>query len=336
MTPASIKIQEDVFKLERRARMAIHRDEATNARQLLNQILEIDQKHEMAHVLLFDIALQGWNPRFWNFSEAEYHLDALRRHHSLSRRILSRAQLLKERRQMAAALEKSIPFYPQWEDSHKGERCVIVGNGPSLKKMNLSFLRKEKWIGTNRIYLGFQQWNIYCTYYLAVNRHVIEQCHQDIQNLACPRFLNFEGAPYLQQQEQLLFINSREGKDFFGTHLADGLTTGATVTYVALQLAYIMGFTTVILIGVDHSYPEQPEQTPHKLVEARGPDLNHFSPDYFSNGMKWQLPDLERSEKHYRLADTYYRAAGRSVIDATIDGKCPVFQKADYRALFHL
>jgi hypothetical protein len=104
------------------------------------------------------------------------------------------------------------------------------------------------------------------------------------------------------------------------------------VTYVALQLAYHMGFEQVILVGVDHSFITQ--GSAHQEVTSQGDDPNHFSPRYFGKGFRWQLPDLETSERAYRMAHQAYRAAGRQVLDATVGGQLQVFPKVDYGSLF--
>ena len=39
----------------------------------------------------------------------------------------------------------------------KGDRCVIIGNGPSLRSMDLSSLKDEVTFGMNRIYLLFDK-----------------------------------------------------------------------------------------------------------------------------------------------------------------------------------
>ena len=62
-----------------------------------------------------------------------------------------------------------------------------------------------------------------------------------------------------------------------------------------------------------------------------GPDPNHFSPEYF-RGQVWDNPDLERSEASYKVAREVFEAAGRQIVDATLDGACPVFEKADYQS----
>ena len=104
------------------------------------------------------------------------------------------------------------------------------------------------------------------------------------------------------------------------------------MTYVAIQIAYYMGFQKVILLGVDHSFVTKGE--PHTTVVSQGDDPNHFNPRYFGKGFRWQLPDLETSELAYRIAEYRFRHANREIVDATIDGKLQVFRKVDYRTLF--
>ena len=45
------------------------------------------------------------------------------------------------------------------KDKHKGERCFIIGNGPSLKQTDLTKLKNEYTFGLNRIYLAFRRWD---------------------------------------------------------------------------------------------------------------------------------------------------------------------------------
>jgi hypothetical protein len=107
---------------------------------------------------------------------------------------------------------------------------------------------------------------------------------------------------------------------------------GSTVTYVALQLAYHLGFAEVILLGVDHSF--KTSGRPNVTVISAGDDPDHFSTDYFGKGFRWQLPDLDASERAYALAKTAFENDGRKVVDATIGGKLDVFPKVDYLSLF--
>jgi hypothetical protein len=93
-----------------------------------------------------------------------------------------------------------------------------------------------------------------------------------------------------------------------------------------------MGFTEAILIGVDHNFVTKGPA--NATVTSEGDDPNHFSSNYFGKGFRWQLPDLEGSERAYRMAREAYQEDGRRIVDATIGGKLTIFPKVDYNQLF--
>ena len=127
-------------------------------------------------------------------------------------------------------------------------------------------------------------------------------------------------------------MSAHRSCDHFTRDARRHLWPGATVTYVAMQLAYHLGFRQVILVGVDHSFTTQGR--PHEAVVSHGDDPNHFSPQYFGKGFRWQLPDLETSEIAYRLARRAFEADGREILDATVGGRLTVFPKVEYLSLF--
>jgi len=215
---------------------------------------------------------------------------------------------------------------------HRGQRCIIIGNGPSLNRMDLTFLGNEITFGMNRIYLMFEKWSFRPTYYVSVNPLVLEQSAQEILKINAPKFLSHKGIPFFPEPpDDVMFIRSIP-KWVFSTDPRNGLCEGWTVTYFAMQLAYYMGFEEVVLIGVDHHFVTQGD--PNQEVVSEGDDPNHFHPGYFGKGVRWHLPDLERSEKSYRMAKSVFEAAGRRILDATVDGRLTVFPKVDYRNFF--
>jgi hypothetical protein len=221
---------------------------------------------------------------------------------------------------------------PALHNLHKGERCFILGNGPSLAKTDLKRLKNEYTLGLNRIYLAFPEMGFETSYYLSVNDLVIEQCAEDILKLRMPRFVAWRAHRWLQPQDNLYFLYSTYTGPKFATDLGGRLWEGATVTYMALQTAFYLGFETVILIGVDHSFATQGK--PNTTIVSQGDDPNHFNPGYFGKGFRWQLPDLDTSERAYQIARQAFEADGRQVLDATIGGKLTVFPKVDYDSLF--
>jgi tetratricopeptide (TPR) repeat protein len=223
-----------------------------------------------------------------------------------------------------------------YKDIHKGRRCVIVGNGPSLKKMDLSFLRNEITFGLNRIYLGFEKWDFMPTYYVSVNQLVLKQNMKEILGIPVPKFLGLGSLPFIPDAENVIGLKTSGlplgDVPVFSKDPLGGIWEGFTVTYVAMQLAYYMGFSEVVLIGVDHFFSAGGKA--NQEVISTGDDNDHFDPGYFGRGIRWHLPDLENSEVAYRAAKIAFEADGKRIIDATLEGKLTVFAKVDYRKLF--
>ena len=226
----------------------------------------------------------------------------------------------------------SIRRLAAYHDRHRGQRCFIIGNGPSLKQTDLSLLRNEYTFGLNRIYLMFPELGFPTSYYLSVNSLVIEQCAGDIRSLPIPKFLSWRSRSLIQPTGDTIFLHTTYSGPGFAQDARGRLWEGATVTYVALQLAFYMGFEQAILIGVDHSF--QAQGRPNTTVVSQGDDRDHFHSAYFGKGFRWQLPDLETSESGYRMALQAYSQAGRQVLDATVGGKLTVFPKVAYETLF--
>lgn len=220
----------------------------------------------------------------------------------------------------------------QLENKYRGERCFIIGNGPSLKNTDLSKLRHEFTFGMNRIYMAFAEMGFHTSFFVSINDLVIEQTADDIQKLKMPRFIAWHSHRWLQPEDDLFFLYTTYTGPKFSKAIAGRIWEGATVTFVALQIAYYLGFKEVILIGVDHSFTTKGK--PNEMVVSKGDDPNHFHPAYFGKGFRWQLPDLETSEIAYRMAKSAYEKDGRKIIDATVGGKLNIFPKTDYNQLF--
>ncbi len=219
----------------------------------------------------------------------------------------------------------------QYHNRYVGERCFIVGNGPSLNKMDLSLLRNEKAFILNRGYLLLDKVGTESTFLVSVNKYVIEQFGQEIAQLPIPKFISWRSRQHLPFTADMMYI--RTSPDVKFSHIpAHVVFEGNTVTYVAMQLAFYLGFKQAILIGVDHNFATKGD--PYKLVMTEESDANHFDPNYFGKGVAWQLPNLEGSEKAYAMAGKHFAAAGREIIDATVGGKLTLFPKVKYTDLF--
>lgn len=213
----------------------------------------------------------------------------------------------------------------RFRNCHKGGRAILVCNGPSLNRTNFSLIRNEICIGLNKIFLGFSKYKFYPKYYVAINKRVIKQSKEEIERLNCINFISDMGSGTNPIEETALtyLIQSRP-EQIFHTDLSKGFFEGYTVTFAALQIAYYMGFSKIIIVGMDHhySYKGAPNES-HKMI---GADPNHFDQRYFSENT-WDNPDLDNSEKYYRIARSAFEKEKRQIIDCTIGGHCNVFSK---------
>jgi len=216
---------------------------------------------------------------------------------------------------------------------HEGKTCFIIGNGPSLNKMDLSLLRDQFTFGLNRIYLLFPKIGFTTTYLVSVNKLVLEQCANEISDLSIPKFISWYSRKNFRFSLNTYYIrDSYDNTLAFAKNPKYRIWEGATVTYVAIQLAYYMGFQRVILIGLDHNFITKGKA--HIVIVTKDYDPNHFDPNYFSKGFRWQLPDLDASEKAYQIARDVFEKDGREILDATIGGNLQVFPKINYKSLF--
>lgn len=208
-----------------------------------------------------------------------------------------------------------LPNWSKLKDRHRGETCLVIGNGPSLKKVPRELLERYPSFGTNRIYiLPFIP-----TYYVCTNPYILHQWANQIQLLPSLKFIRDEYADYVCG----LHLKMTDEK-IFSLELDIKIHGGFTVTYACLQLAHYMGFDTVLLVGVDHRYKY--DGSPNQPVDQPGPDTNHFDSGYFPEGCTWQNPDLANSKEAYSRANAVFNATGRRIINLGPDSALDIFE----------
>ncbi len=237
--------------------------------------------------------------------------------------------------------ERKLRAFKDW---HAGERCFIIGNGPSLNKLDLKKLQHETTFGVNAIYTNYEKMGFYPTYYVVEDVFVAEDRRDEIN--AYKHSTKFFGN-YLRycltpdEATTLLdvIVNYREYKNFphFSTNALKQVYVGGTVTYLCLQLAFYMGFSEVYLIGLDHSYSIPKSALTSKdgsAILSTADDPNHFDPAYFGKGKRWHDPNLDRMEKALKKAGATFELHGKKIYNATAGGKLEVFERVEFDSLF--
>jgi len=253
---------------------------------------------------------------------------------------------LKNRNKGIPYERKADPEYIDWflnwrkdlekfQDIHKGEDCFIIGNGPSLNKTNLDLLNGFYVFGLNKIHLIFEKYAIDLSYHVAVNPLVIDQTKPQLEKniYKCPSFLSFIASREIDNKLGNIYKLLTNAQWSFYHDITNPICEGYTVTYVALQIAYYMGFKNVYLIGMDHNFIQKGKANEEQYYKDE--DVNHFHPDYFK-GQQWHLADLEGNEVSYALAKHQFHAANRKIFDATVEGKLQVFEKIDFEDAIRL
>ena len=213
-------------------------------------------------------------------------------------------------------------------NKHRNRPMLVVGNGPSLNKTPLDSFVGVPSIGMNKIDLIYSRTKWRPSIIVCLNNLVAKQHQDQFANSEVPVFLGWKA-------RWLLKSENRNKVDFFNAMLSNrfsrnairGFGSSATVTYVALQMAYWMGANPVIIVGVDHSFNYKGRESTYQKRE--GEDVNHFDPNYFKSGSYWGTPDLDQSEIEYQLAKDAFEADSRKIYDATVDGKLEVFEKIE-------
>lgn len=187
---------------------------------------------------------------------------------------------------------------------------LVIGNGPSLASMPLSFLCKYPSIGSNAIYLlsGFTP-----TYFTAIAPVNRKDFVERVNAMNCIKIV---GERVLKEQPLQNVIKVKKGAaNTFSTNPFEiPACEGWTVTYFNLQLAYYLKWDIVLLVGVDH---------------WSSGNFSHFAPDYIQQ----KFEDSDQNDltiPYYKLARSYFDKAGRKVVNITKGSALNVFEKQDW------
>lgn len=222
------------------------------------------------------------------------------------------------------------------KDIHKGERCFIIGTGPSLKIADLEVLKNEYTFAPNRIYELLDNTDWYPTYYMCQDHKIIQTFADKIKSIKSK--LSFLPVNYKNEfndskyyffvlKEQLYYPTDAP----FSKEVSRFIGQGYTVTYGAIQMAIYMGFSEIFLLGIDHNY--------NIIRDAKGrPVRVENGSDNYSQGMvnymdMKNLPRVEESTIAYETAEKISRKMGVRIYNATRGGKLDVFERVDFDSI---
>lgn len=204
---------------------------------------------------------------------------------------------------------------------HAGETIIIIGNGPSLADVPNSFLERYISFGSNGIFLKFLP-----TYYACMDNQDVSRLRYKIAELHSTKFIDTSQVKIKGCYK--IIQNNRAGEFSYTPHL--GLWGGYTVTFAMLQITYFMGFTKVLLVGVDHRYSITKKFGDILYLPPNANDTDHFCPEYHS-GARFNNPNPSLSERSYKLAKLVYENDGRTIINLTKNTALKVFEQGEIK-----
>ena len=214
-----------------------------------------------------------------------------------------------------------------WRNKFWEEKAIILCNGPSLNKVDFNALEKNEIFsfGLNKIDLIFERTKFRPSVIVSVNPLVIEQNASFYNRTLIPLFVDVKGRNTLNFRPNVHFLHGTRSLRKFARNCSMSIVEGCTVTFVAMQLAFHMGFKKVALVGCDHSFSQRGPA--NKTVISGKSDPDHFDPRYFAGGVKWHLPDLLASELQYDTARETFEYFGREIVNCTVGGKLEIFRR---------
>lgn len=156
----------------------------------------------------------------------------------------------------------------EMKDKYKGERCFVVGTGPSLSLSDLDLIKKEYSASVNSILLSFSDTKWRPTFYAIQDITAYERLKDSIESSELPYIFCGVSTKKLTPPIKRSHISyqldtldhANRGLKFtykFSDDAYDRVYDGFSITYAVLQLVVYMGFTDIILLGVDCDYTKE-------------------------------------------------------------------------------
>lgn len=247
--------------------------------------------------------------------------------------------LIRQFRKMSFRYTKDAKEIRSYKNSHMGERCFIIGNGPSLCVEDLEKLKGEFTFGFNKIIQIFHQTDWRPSMYMCVELNTMRDCKEGIKQLDMPTFLIKEGKKYFSSEDTHItyicnhvpFLINRYKRVhgiYISKDVANYFIGGETVVFNAIQMALYMGFKEIYLLGVDHKYSKKIDS--HGIVT-----IDPSVKDYFGDvkTAPYTLQTVDTVNAAYQTAKEFCRKHHITIKNLTRGGILEIFERDNFDAI---
>lgn len=239
---------------------------------------------------------------------------------------------------------KNIEKWNSLKNKYQGERIFLMGNGPSLNKMPLYWLKDEYTMCFNRVNLLYERINWKPDFYVVIDDLVIKDNYNEINKEVLPvvkyAFFpdihpsNLDVTKYIHNLDNVYWFIA--DKPEFSADLPN-CGHNKTVVNAGLQIAAWLGFTEIYLLGVDMTFGEQKvKKINSRDWEAGEDDPNHFDPRYFKKGRKYHNPTVHEMLEQFAIGKVFFDKLGVKIFNAGVGGKLNEFPRIEFNSLFSL
>jgi len=212
-------------------------------------------------------------------------------------------------------------------DDRRSDTAILVGNGPSLRKIDFDLFRGQDMFVSNyaikNTELARHARGVAVTNYLVAEQ---EPFWFKLGNIW--KFHPLWLANTLAPTDRSVLLNALGGEMFFSKDVSKKVAWHSTVSYFWLQILYSAGYRKVLMTGFDHYYQQKKDAVEGQLIKQTTDDNNHFDPNYFK-GKNWQAADVNKMEETYSLSKKFYEADGREIVNCTVGGHLEVFRRSE-------
>jgi len=204
----------------------------------------------------------------------------------------------------------------RFRDLHKGKKAIGVLGGPSLLSTPIELFPEDFIIfGGNRVYL---REGLRLNYLLVGDKQTADQFKDEMKRVDCDGVFTSYGIYSKTFRHKNHYYWEGFGSPSFHTNFHEKIYGGKTVTFVMAQLAYYMGIQELYLVGLDHYWTYDNSDKDGRILTTKGKDKNHFTDDYYGDGIKWFEPIYDEMEKSYHMAREAFEADGRILANASV------------------
>lgn len=224
----------------------------------------------------------------------------------------------------------------QMKDSHKGERCFLIGNGPSLSPDDLNLLKDEYTFGTNMVYKIFDQTDWRPSFHCVSDSIYATKLRDELYNNVKSPLFTIEKTYHKMTKRTLdttyVHTIASERYKVKGNIFAYCMVK-ATVLSLAAEFAFHMGFSEIYLLGVDCTNPHAAGghfTNNYTTKEIAQTDISRIKTRMNKQNITTeQIGEhiIDRSLVVYRLLKKYADRHGIKIYNATRGGNLEVFPR---------